>query len=71
MGERYSWAGSRRRGVLGAGLDYLGLSSMGPLRVLGWAVVACSVYIMATDAASGDGDRFNGGEAMFGGNMTL
>lgn len=71
VGERYSWAGSRRRGVLGAGLDYLGLSSMGPLRVLGWAVVACSVYIMATDAASGDGDRFNGGEAMFGGNMTL
>ena len=67
--ESYSWAGSRRKGVLGASMDYLGFSSMGPMRMLGWVVVACSVYIMATEASSGDGDGLNSVDAMD--NMTL
>ena len=70
--ERHNWVGVRRKGMVRAGMDFLGLSSMGPLSLLGWLVIACSIYIMATDsAASSTHVPNNDLDALFGGNITL
>lgn len=45
----------KQKGFVGATIDFLGLGSMGPWRMLGWVVVACSMYIITTDASSAGG----------------
>lgn len=43
---------SKQKSFVGATMDFLGIGAMGPWRMLGWVVVACSMYIITTDASS-------------------
>ena len=46
---------SKQKGIVGATMDFLGIGAMGPWRMLGWVVVACSMYIITTDASQEGG----------------